>query len=43
MAPAEKHRHPTKRGLGVAVWILLLAAFVAFALYSGIHVDPSRY
>ena len=43
MASAEKERSPAKRGLGVAVWILLLAAFVAFAMYSGVNVDPSRF
>jgi hypothetical protein len=39
----EKQRGPAKRSLGLAVWLLILAAFVAFAIYSGMNVDPSRY
>ncbi len=38
-----KNRGPAKRSMGLAVWLLILAAFVAFAVYSGMNVDPSRY
>ena len=38
-----KQRGPAKRSLGLAVWLLILAAFVAFAIYSGKNVDPSKF
>jgi hypothetical protein len=43
MEVQDRQRGPAKRGMGLAVWILILAAFVAFAVYSGMNVDPSRY
>lgn len=43
METSGKQRGPAKRSMGLAVWILILAAFVAFAVYSGVNVDPSRF
>lgn len=43
MEVREKNRGSAKRGMGLAVWLLILAAFVAFAVYSGMNVDPSRF
>lgn len=43
MESPGRHRGPAKRSLGMALWLLLLAAFVAFAIYSGMNVDPSRF
>ena len=44
MEPTGKHRRSSKRSMGLAVWLLILAAFVALAVYSGVHVDPpSRF
>jgi hypothetical protein len=43
MEAPEGNRGPAKRSMGLAVWLLILAAFVAFAVYSGMNVDPSRF
>ena len=43
MGVRGKSRGPAKRNLGLAVCLLILAAFVAFAVYSGMNVDPGRY
>lgn len=43
MEKSDRQRGPARRGMGMALWFLILAAFVAFAVYSGINVDPSRF
>ena len=43
MESTQPNQGSPKRDLGWVVWILVVAAFLAFAVYSGLNIDPARY
>jgi hypothetical protein len=43
MESTQPNQGSPKRDLGWVVWILMVAAFLAFAVYSGLNIDPTRY
>jgi len=43
MESTQPNQGSPKRDLGWVVWILVVAAFLAFAVYSGLNIDPAGY